>query len=272
MNRLEKKCMIAATGFHLLLLLLLVIGPGFLSRSTPAPELPLIDFVPVRTVDNLMSGGGDPKGGTPPPALAPRPATVAAPPVPAPKPEPAPEPAPKVPVTAKPAPKEPVVPKEDSFSTQVSSKPKPKPEISTTLVQRDRTAVNQAAKAKADAERRAAQERAEAMNRLAQAVERIGGGLSGNFLQGVKKIYSDAWIVPDGIKDDTATVEVSVTIARDGSVVSSRIVNRSGDPAVNQSVQMTLDRVRRVVPLPEDSTQSQRTVTITFNVKAKLLG
>ena len=124
---------------------------------------------------------------------------------------------------------------------------------------------------------------------MASAIDQIGGELSSgtsikllgpggggvpyaNFLQGVKKIYSDAWIVPDGIKDDTATVTASVTIARDGTVISSRILQRSGDAAVNSSVQMTLDRVRRVVPLPDDSKDNQRTVTINFNVKSKLLG
>ncbi|MGN6554678.1 MAG: hypothetical protein ACTHLW_13290 [Verrucomicrobiota bacterium] len=50
------------------------------------------------------------------------------------------------------------------------------------------------------------------------------------------------------------------------------MVQRSSDPAVNQSVQMTLDRVSRVVPLPDDSKDNQRTVTINFSVKAKLLG
>ena len=103
-----------------------------------------------------------------------------------------------------------------------------------------------------------------------------GGGGTGqayaNFLQVVRKIYTDAWIVPNGVNDDSATVTVSVTIARDGTVISTRIIQRSGEGSVDSSVQETLDRVRHVAPLPDDAKDDQRTVTFGFNVKAKLLG
>jgi TonB family protein len=58
-----------------------------------------------------------------------------------------------------------------------------------------------------------------------------------------------------------------VTIARDGTVVQARIVRFSGNVAVDDSVQMTLDRVRRLVPLPANAEEDQRTVTINFNAK-----
>jgi TonB family protein len=90
-----------------------------------------------------------------------------------------------------------------------------------------------------------------------------------NFLAGVKTIYTRAWIVPDGVEDDEATTEVSVTIARDGTVLRRSIVRRSGNSVVDNSVQRTLDRVSRAVPLPPESKEDERTVTIGFNVKAK---
>ena len=65
---------------------------------------------------------------------------------------------------------------------------------------------------------------------------------------------------------------MTVTIARDGTVISARIVDRSGSPVVDQSVQATLDRVRYAAPLPDDAKEDQRTITIYFDVKAKLLG
>jgi TonB family protein len=302
MNRLQKKCMIAATGFHLLLVLLLLVGPGFFTRENTVPDAPVLTFIPYQTTDQNISGGGNKNGGSPPPAPAPapKPEPVVTPPTvqpehrveaPAPKPEPKPEPKP----TPKPEPapvKEVSKPKDDdSFTEKVSTKPKhSKPKVSTEIVKRSDSDAQADARAKAQAEARAAaQARRAAIGKLSHALDRIGENLSGdtsielkgaggggipyaNFLQGVKKVYTDAWIMPDGVKDDSATVSVSVTIGRDGSVLSSRIIRRSGDAAVDQSVQMVLDRVTRTVPLPASSDDNQRTVTINFNVKAKLLG
>ena len=99
-----------------------------------------------------------------------------------------------------------------------------------------------------------------------------GGGLPyANFLQAVKSIYANAWLLPDGVEDNEATTVATVTIARNGSVVSFRITRFSGDSVVDHSVQATLERVRYVAPLPENSKDDQRTVTINFNVKAKRL-
>ena len=97
-----------------------------------------------------------------------------------------------------------------------------------------------------------------------------GGGVPyANFLQAVKSVYERAWILPDGVTDDDATVAVSVTIARDGTVVSHRIIRSSGNAAVDQSVGVTLRRVTFAAPLPDDAKENERTVTINFNVAAK---
>ena len=60
MNRLQKKCFVASAGLHLLLGLILVIGPAFLVSQSKPDNMPVLDFVPLKTVDALMSGGGDP--------------------------------------------------------------------------------------------------------------------------------------------------------------------------------------------------------------------
>ena len=91
-----------------------------------------------------------------------------------------------------------------------------------------------------------------------------------NFLDALKKIYTDAWIVPDGAADNDSTATASVTIAKNGDVVSARLIRSSGNGEIDRSVQMTLDRVRRAVPLPDSASESQRTVTIKFNAKVKL--
>ena len=60
-------------------------------------------------------------------------------------------------------------------------------------------------------------------------------------------------------------------IARDGKVASSRILQSSGSPAVDRSIQTTLDRVTFVAPFPAGAKDSQRTFTISFSLKAKKL-
>ncbi len=283
MSRMQKKCVIASTGMHLLLALVLFVGPGFLSSSSRAPDaMPVLDFVPFKTVDALVSGGGDPKGGLPAPAPRPQPQPQPQPVVqPSPPPEKVREPEP-VKETAKPRPSE-----EESLEVSDTKKPR-KIEISTRLVKRD---TRNSAKAKADAEAKAdAKAWSDAQRRIARefgnVVNSLDGAASGatsvalkgpggggipyaNFLQAVKSVYARAWVVPDGVQNDEANTVASVTIARDGTVISSKIIQRSGDPLVDASVQATLDRVRYAAPLPDDAKEDRRTVTINFNVKAR---
>lgn len=96
-----------------------------------------------------------------------------------------------------------------------------------------------------------------------------GGPTYANFLQAVKTIYANAWVVPEGVTDDEATATASVTIARDGTVRDARILRRSGNALADASVEAVLRRVTFAVPLPADAKENQRTVTIKFNVKAK---
>jgi TonB family protein len=64
-------------------------------------------------------------------------------------------------------------------------------------------------------------------------------------------------------------VLASVTIARNGKVLSARIIRFSGNAEVNRSVQAALDRVKYAVPLPEEAKEDQRTIKINFDVNAK---
>jgi len=280
MERLQKKCFIASAGAHLLLALILVVGPAFISTKTKSDDMPILDFVPMKTVDALISGGGNPNAKSPPAAPIPQPQPPVTPPAPSPQPEKAKDPDP---------PKEVVKELKPEESLEPGKK---KVEISTKLVSRSHED-NSEAKARADEKaRQEAAKAADARRRLAhqlgQMANRIGDEVSGgttielkgpggggipyaNFLQAVKTRYANAWVVPDGATDDQATTVASVTIARDGSVVSSHIVRRSGDAAVDQSVQATLDRVTFAAPLPDDAKENQRTVTINFNVRAKRL-
>jgi TonB family protein len=283
MNRLQKKCFIASAGAHLLLVLLLLIGPGFLAPSSKPVDVPVLDFVPVKTVDSLMSNSGGASVKSPPAAIPAPPAPPAAPPEPLPPAE-TPEAAPKEIV------KDVTPPKSNDESLEVTDKPR-KPVISLERVTRKRDPKDDA-RAIADAEakesaRQAADARRRAANALEHAANSIGGGASGstsvsvgsgdgrgsgvsyaNFLQAVKSAYVRALVIPDSLTDENATTVASVTIARDGTVISSHITRLSGDHELDRAVQRTLDRVKYAAPLPDDAKEDQRTVEINFNAKS----
>ena len=236
------------------------------------------------------------------PELAPDPA-------PAPTPEPAPEPAkPEVTPDPTPEPVKPepvkAAPRQEKVKPEIKLKPvqsdslessnkkskKKEIELKPMVRQSDGKAD---AKARADAQRRdderAAKQEADGRRRLADRFSRAANSLTGlsggtevallgpggggvpyaNFLQAVKSRYANAWTVPDGVTDEEATAVVSVTIARDGTVIHARITESSRNAAVDRSVRAVLDRVKWAAPLPENAREDQRTVSIEFNVRAK---
>lgn len=310
MNRLQKKCVIAAGGMHLLLLLILLIGPGFLTAPDQAQDnLPLIDVIPLTAVDEAISGGGNPNVTQPPPP-APQPIT---PPAPAPQPPPQvqPQPQPKpvepppqveqlkpAPVKAEPTPVK-VIEKPDAPNLEVpkkkpTAKPKDKPQVEVNLhkvkVSASSKATSQSpadAAAEARAQARAAQrERAARLAAINGAVNSLQQGLSpstdvstpgpggaafANYAQIVKSVYERNWIAPTDVSDDEATAKIEVVIARDGTVISARITVNSGSASLDRSVEQDLRRIKFVHPFPEGVTDSQRTFNINFNLKAKRL-
>jgi TonB family protein len=90
-----------------------------------------------------------------------------------------------------------------------------------------------------------------------------------NYADAVKSIYDQAWTLPSALANDNEIAKVSVTIASDGTVVSARIIDSSGDAALDGSVQRTLERVTYIAPFPEGTTDKQRTYTISFNPQIK---
>jgi TonB family protein len=291
-NRLQKKCFLASTGLHLLLLLVLLIGPAFTASQIKPDTMPVLDFIPLKTVDSALSGGGNPNA-KPPPATFEKPQP--APPAPVVKPEPPPPEKVRAPDPPKETVKEvpPRVDPEYSFEPSKERKPR-KPIIDLTPITRPRESKDDSkARAQAAAREEAREETrrdTERRRRIAAAfgsaannlesslsgstsIELKGPGGGGvpyaNFLQAVKSVYQGAWVVPDGITDDNATTAAVVTIARDGTVVSSHITRSSGNAGVDRSVQVTLDRVKWAAPLPDTATENQRTVNINFNVAAK---
>ncbi len=85
----------------------------------------------------------------------------------------------------------------------------------------------------------------------------------------LKTIYEREWHTPDDASNDEADTRVSVTIRRDGTVISAHILTPSGDAKVDASVQRTLDRVTFIAPFPDGATENEKEFIITFNLKMK---
>ena len=278
MNRLEQKCLIATVGFHLLLVLVLLFGSAFFSPRAKPDDTQVLDVIPANLIDAKFNSGvksAPPPPPTPPVVQPPQP--VVTPPTPEPpKPEPVkpPEPEPPKPEKISPEALEPVV------------KPKPvKPhEIKVDLTQvvhkvpknTDATAAEERREAAKEARRRAAAFAAAARSikdhsSSATTVELFGTSSVSyaNYVSVVKSVYEQAWTPPDDTASDDANTRVSVTIGRDGSVITARILDPSGDASVDRSVQRTLDRVTFVAPFPDGAKEKERTFIINFNLKAK---
>src|SRR5947208_317873 len=64
-----------------------------------------------------------------------------------------------------------------------------------------------------------------------------------NYKSWIYTVYLNAWVAPENATSDSAVVEATITIARDGTVISSSVTGKSGDSQMNSSVQRTLNRV-----------------------------
>lgn len=285
MDRLQKKCFIASAGFHLLLASILLVGPAFLSSSPKSDSTPILDVIPAKVIDAAMNGGGNPNAKPPPPM----PETKPQPPAPQPQPEVRPPPEPVRETLRETKPEK--LDKVDADSLEASTeKTKKLPKISLTPITRKTTSRKTTSEAVADAQQqRAAEQRrraAAAIGSLAQNLRddmsgavsidsNVGPGGGGeayaSYDQVVRSIYYHAWVAPDDTASDDAIVKAEVTIARDGNVLSHRILRASGDAGVDRSIQRTLERVTFVHAFPEGAKEKERTYTINFNLKAKRL-
>jgi len=80
--------------------------------------------------------------------------------------------------------------------------------------------------------------------------------------------YERAWKPLDSWPSHEHVTSASVTIARDGRVISARIVGSSGDVWMDKSVREALDRVRVVAPFENGVKEDHRTFIINFDSKS----
>ncbi|HEY1718103.1 MAG TPA: TonB family protein [Verrucomicrobiae bacterium] len=271
MNRLQKKCVIATAGFHLLLLVILFVGPAFFNSKPKMDDSQVLDVIPANLIDAAFNSGV--KDATPPapqPIVQPQPQQMQpTPPAPAPKPvEPTPTLVHRIENLFTPEPKP--EPEKQTPETRENQSHKIQPNL--TPVVRGSAPKN----SKPDNSRQKTKAIDSALtnlrHNLSSATEITMPGNSSaayaNYASVVKNVYDAAWTLPDTIAKDE-NITVSVTIANDGTVISAHIVTPSGDASADDSVQRALDRVKFVAAFPEGTTDKERTYTIVFNPQIK---
>jgi periplasmic protein TonB len=266
MNRLQKKCVIVTAGVHLLLGVILVVGPAFFYSKPKADDLQVLDVIPANLIDAAFNSGV--ANATPPPPAPvtppqpPPPVPVVTPPVPAPQ---------KVEKTEPVKPPDKLSPDNLKPVEKTAKTEPPKPQISTKLVARTapKTSPNDDARARAI---RSALRNLKNNLTPGTTIDMPGNSsvAYANYATVVKSVYEQAWILPNDVTDG-ANTKVSVTIANDGTVISARIITPSGDAGLDASVQRTLERVKSIAPFPEGATEKERTYIINFNPQVKRL-
>jgi TonB family protein len=253
MNRLQKKCVIATAGVHLLLIVILFVGPAFFYSKPRADDFQVLDVIPANLIDAPFNRGV--ADATPPP---PAPVTPPQPPPPVPEKIEPPKPA-----------KETV--KAQAPAEKLDAGELRKIQISTQLVARTaaETSPNAAARARAIRSALRNLKKNFTPGTVVDMPGNSGGAAYANYRDAIATIYYEAWTPPGNADNDEANTKVSVTIANDGTVISARIVTPSGDTQVDASIQRTLERVTFIAPFPKGAVEKERTYIINFNLKAK---
>jgi protein TonB len=270
MNRLIKKCFIATAGFHLLLLVILLVGPAFFSAKPKVDDSQVLDVIPANLVDAQFSSG----------------VKNAQPPAPTPIVTPPPQPTPQPIVQPPPAPTPTLAERVEKFFKSAPPKPTPDltpvekqnpnqpPKVDLHLVTRNAPKNSPVTKSPDDSRAKAIREAVRNLKNNftpATTIDMPGDSSAAyaNYASVVKSIYEQAWVPPDDAANDDANTKVSVTIASDGTVITARIIGASGDSGVDATIQKTLDRVTFIAPFPPGTTDKERTYIINFNLKAK---
>jgi len=278
MTRLQKKCFVASACLHGLLGVVVLVTAAFRSEPTVAGEQVLTLISPL-VLDRTGSGGGPPAVVVQqPPVPTPTPTRQATPAAPAPPRLTAP---PKPPTT--PAPRQTARnPTPDKPATAPAARghvvtPTFDPAPRSATAGRQSGSPPTAARAASD---NRAEELSTALASLASGVRTaaatatvvtVPGEGGGEAFVGydtlVYNVYYHAWNAPQG-SSDTRSADARIVVARDGTIISHELTRRSGNPAIDTSVERVLDQIKTLPPFPEASQDAQRTFIISFSLEA----
>jgi colicin import membrane protein len=300
MNPSQRKYLVFSVIMHAGLLSLLIVGPAFMPETKPpVNDLKLLEFIPANLIDAPFSGGG--VGGPPnpepkqPKASQAKQENVTPPPKITQKEEKTPpvEKTPEKPRAeeVKTPPKKEVIEKDEGNIDPVPQKNK-----RTAVTLADLRPVKNIAKAEtsksgsgdkrntdtADKQRRALEGALGNLQKTLSAGSGIesfsfgdggdgtGGPAYANYDQAIRSLFYNAWDPPSEVEDNGQSVIAEVSIHRSGKVVSSRIIQSSGNAAIDKSVRRALDRIDEVPPFPSTSKDQHRGYRILFNLSIKL--
>ncbi len=135
-------------------------------------------------------------------------------------------------------------------------------------LQRELSVHQQRAREAADrrhAEQALARQLAAEANERKQALDSAEQAVANRYLARIRRQVSLNWVRPPGTAKDLECV-VQVRLLSQGDVISARIVNSSGDPVFDRSVQVAVYRASPL-PLPSDPALAARFHKITFTFK-----
>lgn len=298
MNRLTKRCLIASLLAHAGLLAVLVISTAFRPRDLE-PVVAVLELVPtdLRLTDGTTVGGGTPEPQPPPPPVKAEPEPQrreepVQPPPQVPKNQPKSEPEkPKAKETPRTEPAKPLK-TQDVDTTRKADKPKQAVKH-VVQVGNQRRQDDAAEKERREREQREAreqerqrelaalnQQRQKLADRIASAASKIGkatgstkiempgpgGEAYAPYATYLHAFFRQRWISPNSISKPTASVGVSIEIARDGTLLNWKLIEPSGLRELDESVRTVLKRYSKLRPLPEGTRDPSRTFTIQFVV------
>ncbi len=187
-----------------------------------------------------------------------------APPTPAP-----PEPTPPVPEPPEPPKPEPVIEEIPDPIPDLMPKPKPKPKEPPKLKPKIEKSKTRITKPPVNTTKPLTQQ--QIRDRMSKGLPATRAGSPSDFptwyFDYVRSTLYDLWIQPSGVAATSGlSVEVVFRVHRDGSVSRKTITRRSGNAALDQSVQSLCDTPIRFKPLPETYRGAHRDITISFSL------
>ena len=287
MTRLLKKCIFLSVGLHVVVAALLIAAAAFFITK-PEKVTPTLSMIAPEVLDNLLNPQTAPAQARVTPAPTPPQPPVQRnrtpePPTPRPpkKVAPVPTPTPPKKVTLKPTPKKVSTPKKTTRppkSTPAKKRPAIKINTSTKTVNgggsTSRPPVTPAKSPSVNTEglgKTVKNLRTQLSAGIKVNVSGANAAAFTSYAQYVVSVYRRTWepLIPKTLARSRVAV-VSVTVDRTGKVLSARIVRKTGDAALDRSVQSALDRVRSIgKPFPSGSNDSKRTFTLDFTPRIR---
>ena len=273
MSRLLKKCIFLSIGLHILLAAVLLICTAFFVAK-PDKIRPTLSMIAPDVLDNLLN----PQRVTTPKPTPQPPVRRIVTPTPPRKVTPTP------PRKVTPTPPRKVTPKKQSPELKpTKSKVTPKPKRKTIKIARNtQTSEGATVRPKKNTHPKTPSVSAKQLNTIKSMRSQLSAAINVNvaganavaftsYANLVVGVYRRAWepLIPSELAR-SRIAKVSVTIRRDGRVLSARIVSRTGDAALDRSVQRALDRVSRIgKPFPSGSKDTQRSFTLDFTPRIR---